>query len=57
MNNKKTEFESIIIKPKGVTFENNEWRCNKCGSTDVTIRCGMMVDRAICNNCGNEDYI
>lgn len=32
-------------------------RCRRCGSIDVTVRPGMMTDRAICNVCGNEDYI
>jgi len=38
-------------------FTNMTLKCKRCGSTDVTIRPGMMTDRAICNNCGNEDYI
>jgi formylmethanofuran dehydrogenase subunit E len=32
-------------------------KCKRCGSMNVTVRPGMMADRAICNDCGNEDYI
>lgn len=45
------------IKKKKIIYVGNTWRCEKCGSTDIFIKCGMMVDRAICNNCGNEDYV
>jgi RNA polymerase subunit RPABC4/transcription elongation factor Spt4 len=31
--------------------------CRNCGSKNITVRPGMMVDRAICNNCGNEEYL
>ena len=41
------------------TFElkNGQIVCKKCGSKNVSIKAGMMVDRAICHECGNEDYI
>lgn len=42
---------------EGFEYKNGELICKKCGSKNVFIRAGMMVDRAICNNCGNEDYI
>ena len=41
------------------TFElkNGQIVCKKCGSKNVSIKAGMMVDRAWCNDCNNEDYI
>jgi transcription elongation factor Elf1 len=42
---------------EGFEYKNGELICKKCGSRNVSVRAGMMVDRAICNNCGNEDYI
>jgi len=38
-------------------YKNDQWVCKKCGSTNVSIKTGMMVDRAWCNNCNNEDYL
>jgi len=37
--------------------KNGNIRCKKCGSNDVSVKAGMMVDRAFCNNCQNEDYL
>jgi uncharacterized Zn finger protein (UPF0148 family) len=41
------------------TFELKDGQivCKKCGSKNVSIKSGMMVDRAWCNDCNNEDYI
>jgi formylmethanofuran dehydrogenase subunit E len=41
------------------TFELKDGQivCKKCGSKNVSIKVGMMVDRAWCNDCNNEDYI
>lgn len=37
--------------------DENEFVCNRCGSGNVVVRPGMMVDRITCLDCGNEDYI
>ena len=37
--------------------KNDNIRCKRCGSTNVSVKARMMVDRAWCNNCGNEDYL
>ena len=41
------------------TFELKDGQivCKKCGSKNVSIKAGMMVDRAICHECGNKDYL
>ena len=41
------------------TFELKDGQivCKKCGSKNVSIKAGMMVDRAWCNDCNNEDYL
>ena len=41
----------------GFDYKDGELICKQCGSRSVTVRPGMMTDRATCNNCGNEDYI
>ena len=41
----------------GFDYKNGELVCKRCGSRNVSVRPGMMTDRAICNSCGNEDYI
>ena len=46
-----------VMVMDGFEYKNGELICKKCGSRNVSVRAGMMVDRAICNNCGNEDYI
>jgi len=38
-------------------YKDGELICKKCGSKNVSVRCGMMTDRAYCKDCGNEDYI
>ena len=38
-------------------YKNGQIVCKKCGSKNVSIKAGMMVDRAWCNDCNNEDYI
>ena len=38
-------------------YKDGELICKKCGSRNVSVKAGMMVDRAWCNDCGNEDYI
>lgn len=38
-------------------YKNDQWVCKKCGSTNVFIKAGMMVDRAWCRECNNEDYL
>ena len=47
----------IYIYMEGFGYKNGELVCKVCGSRNVTVRPGMMTDRAICNSCGNEDYI
>lgn len=37
--------------------KNGNLYCCRCGSRSISIRAGMMVDRAICNNCGAEEYL
>jgi len=41
------------------TFELKDGQivCKKCGSKNVSIKAGIMADRAWCNDCNNEDYI
>ena len=41
----------------GFDYKDGELICKKCGSRNVSVRAGMMVDRTWCNDCGNEDYI
>ena len=41
----------------GFDYKNGELVCKRCGSRNVSVRAGMMTDRAVCNSCGNEDYI
>ena len=38
-------------------YKDGELICKRCGSKNVSVRCGMMTDRAYCKDCGNEDYI
>jgi len=38
-------------------YKNGEWVCKNCGSKNICVRPGMLVDRIICEDCGNEDYI
>ena len=42
---------------RGFEYKNGEWVCKNCGSKNVCVRPGMLVDRAICEDCGNEDYL
>ena len=32
-------------------------QCEKCGSQNVWVKAGIMVDRAICCDCDNEQYL
>lgn len=41
----------------GFDYKGGDLCCKRCGSKNISIKSGMMVDRAICNSCGNEDYI
>lgn len=34
-----------------------ELKCKKCGSKNISIRPGMFVDLVICRDCGWEDHI
>jgi transcription elongation factor Elf1 len=40
-----------------IEYKNGELYCKKCGSRNISVRAGVMVDMAICKNCGNEDYL
>ena len=42
---------------EGFDYIDGELACKKCGSRNVSVKAGMFVDRAWCNNCDNEDYI
>lgn len=42
---------------KEFIYKNNHWVCQRCGSIRVSIISGFMVDRLICNDCYNEDYV
>ena len=37
--------------------DKDEFVCNRCGSNNVAVKPGMMLDRITCLDCGNEDYI
>ena len=41
----------------GFDYKGGDLVCKRCGSKNISIKSGMMIDRAICNSCGNEDYI
>ena len=32
----------------------NSFKCPKCGSTNIYVKCGMTTDLYICMNCGFE---
>ena len=49
--------KSLLLIMDGFDYKNGELVCKRCGSRNVSVRAGMMTDRAICNSCGNEDYI
>lgn len=62
LENRRSVIRSVGSNPIASsmsTFElkNGQIVCKKCGSKNVSIKAGMMVDRAWCNNCNNEDYI
>ena len=50
-------FKKFVIIMDGFDYKNGELVCKRCGSRNVSVRPGMMTDRAVCNSCGNEDYI
>ena len=41
----------------GFDYKDGQLICKRCGSKNISVKSGMMTDRAWCNNCGNEDYI
>ena len=49
--------KNMIIMEDGFDYKGGDLVCKRCGSKNISIKSGMMVDRAICNSCGNEDYI
>ena len=62
LENQRAVTRSVGSNPTATTmstfeYKNDQWVCKKCGSTNVFIKAGMMVDRAWCRECNNEDYL
>ena len=62
LENKRTVTRSVGSNPTATTMSTFELKdgqivCKKCGSKNVSIKAGMMVDRAWCRECNNEDYL
>jgi late competence protein required for DNA uptake (superfamily II DNA/RNA helicase) len=52
-----TQFlKKRMFSMDGFDFKDGQLVCRRCGSRNVSVKAGMMTDRAWCNNCGNEDY-
>jgi len=50
-------FLKNIFSMDGFDFKDGQLVCKRCGSRNVSVKAGMMTDRAWCNNCGNEGYV